>query len=170
MSTVVRDAAFVSVYNEDDCTELLYTTPAFASGFLPLEDIEDLKPTRPITLKSKRQPSETCNTGTTPPVEKKTAMKAAMKVNQNTEAAAKAAERRERRPSFIAVTPVDAHHEHHKDGHRARRHSSESHLPMSWWPESETVASHEWVERNDVAADEEEDILEEEIWAETFYD
>jgi len=37
---------------------------------------------------------------------------------------------------------------------------------LSWWPESETIAQHEWVEQGE----EEEDVIEEEVWSDAFYE
>ncbi|KIX02594.1 uncharacterized protein Z518_08535 [Rhinocladiella mackenziei CBS 650.93] len=181
ISSGVRDNAFVSVYNDGDISEYLYITPAFASGFLPLEPQDD-KQAHPIHIhQSKVRPAETFNTGTTPPpaatVEKKAPEqqnppKPAMKNTPQQQANSMAkAVNRERRPSFIEVsTPTTHEHEQHKTHHIHRRHSSESHVPMSWWPENEETARHEWVERDGTSADEEEDVIEEEVWTDAFYE
>jgi len=169
---MAKDAAFVSVYNDGDISEYLYTTPAFASGFLPLEPEDEKQHAHAtaVNIKSTRHPTETFNTGTSPTstTEKQvtalpTPVKSAMKTQ--TRPAAKAVERR---PSFIEVTLPHAHHGHeheheHKAHHEQRRHSSESHLPMNWWPEPEDKTKHEW-EDEDVA-DEEEDVMEEAFYA-----
>jgi len=167
---VGKGAAFVSVYNDGDISEYLYTTPAFASGFLPLEPEEGKQHATPVNIKPTRRPTETFNTGTTPPstaaAEKNatglpTPVKSAMKTPQ-------AAKVVERRPSFIEVTTPHVHHAHeheheHKPHDEHRRHSSESHLPMGWWPQPEEKAKHEWEEEDE--ADEEEDVIEEAFYA-----
>jgi len=115
------------------------------------------------------------NTGTTPPstiVEKKTVdptpLKASVEADRSSE---KKSYDKERRPSFVEVSVPHANHEEHAPHHH-RRHSSETHLPMSWWPEDETRATHVWVERpesgveDDMSdADEEEDAIEEAFYA-----
>lgn len=182
VSTAFKDNSFVSVYNEADFSDYLYTAPAFEAGFLPLEPTDEQKPAQPIVIKSHIRPAETSNTGTTPPpravlgraqTETATLVKPATKTAQPESAASKPTERQERRPSFLGVTPVDVHHEHHehhehkdedKAHHEHRRHSSESHQPMSWWPEDEQKARHVWVEEEDLSADEEEDFCEDEAW------
>lgn len=172
------------MYNDGDYSDYLYTKPAFASGFLPLEPLEEptAKPSNPMAIhKSKIRPAETCNTGTTPPpttsvkkdVVPKSTMMSESQAAVESPAATRAAERRERRPSFIQVTPVDVHHEHQHEHAKQekRRHSSASHLPMSWWPEDEGREQHQWVENGEtLLADEEEEVLEEEIWEDAFYE
>jgi len=165
---VGKGAAFVSVYNDGDISEYLYTTPAFASGFLPLEPEEGKQHATPVNIKPTRRPTETFNTGTTPPstaaaektaTDLPTSVKSAMKTQ-------KAAKVVERRPSFIEVTMPHVHHTHeheHKAHDEHRRHSSESHLPMGWWPQPEEKAKHEWEEEDE--ADEEEDVIEEAFYA-----
>jgi len=200
-----KDEAFVSFYNEADLSQYLYTTPAFASGFLPLEPLDE-KPTtsttttiQPVAIKPTRRPTETFNTGTTPPQVHAsvagtnstakvmpTPLKSSIKAASNSASSpdhtaatqAPTAKVVERRPSFVEVTFPQVHghghgHEHH--GHQSRRHSSESHLPLSWWPEPEEKAQHEWVEADQEkpdedkpdqdSADEEEDAIEEAFYA-----
>lgn len=173
LTSGIKDNAFVSVYNDGDITELLYKESAFASGFLPLEP-EDTKPT-PISI-PKRRLAEHFNTGTTPPPrgfepkkatnpEKaaQTPIKSSMRAAPQPKTPTKEVERR---PSFIEVSTPSEHKEHH--GHR--RHSSEGHVTMSWWPEDDMVAQHVWVEKDQTSADEEEDILEDCMWTDAFYD
>jgi len=167
--TSVKDSVYVAVYNDGDISEYLYTKPAFATGFLALEPQDD-KQAHPIHLQSTVEPS---GTDTTPPTAvegettAKTPVKPAMKnastqVNNSTKVS-------ERRPSFIEVTAPSMHaHDHEHKTHR--RHSSESHLPMSWWPDTETTAQHEWVEGDDASADGKVEIIQEEVWEATFYD
>ncbi|KAL2432240.1 hypothetical protein ABEF95_002896 [Exophiala dermatitidis] len=180
-----KDYAGVAFYSDYDLTELLYKNPVLDSGFLPLEPEDDAQAhshahttTTTTTAKAHVQPSKTSKSDgtTTPPpataaaaAKTKSAMKPSTSQNKRSS---------ERRPSFIAVsTPTVHHHEHehaasvHR-GHTTgrRRHSSHSHVPMSWWPESDLIAQHHWVERDCGSADEEEEILEEEMWADCFYD
>ncbi|KAG9781084.1 hypothetical protein KCU88_g3531, partial [Aureobasidium melanogenum] len=181
-----KDYAGVAFYSDYDLTELLYKTPVLDSGFLPLEPEDDAQAhshthTTTTTTTSKAQvppskPSKSDGTTTPPPAtaaaaaKTKSAMKPTSPSSNNKRSS-------ERRPSFIAVsTPTVHHHEHgqasaHNVGHHGRRrHSSHSHVPMSWWPESDLIAQHHWVERDCGSADEEEEILEEEMWADCFYD
>lgn len=168
-----KDNAYVSVYNDGDITELLFKESAFASGFLPLEP-EDTKPT-PITI-PKRRLAAHFNTGTTPPprrFELQTAAKpekaaqTPLKSNMTAAPERKTVSKEvERRPSFIEVSTPSEHKEHHG----RRRHSSEGHVAMSWWPEDEQIAQHVWVEKDQTSADEEEDILEDCMWTDAFYD
>lgn len=74
----------------------------------------------------------------------------------------------ERRPSFIEVSTPSEHKEQQNGPHR--RHSSGSHVAMSWWPEDEMTAQHVWVEKDHTSADEEEDMLEDCLWTDAFYD
>ncbi|KEF59239.1 uncharacterized protein A1O9_04083 [Exophiala aquamarina CBS 119918] len=74
----------------------------------------------------------------------------------------------ERRPSFIEY-PTPSEHKGHSQGQH-RRHSSENHPTMSWWPENEMIAQHVWVEKDQPSADEEEDMLEDCLWTDAFYD
>ena len=150
MASEIKDRAFVSLYNDTDISEYLYKQPAFQNGFLPLEP-------EPAQTKSN-------NTETTPATTKTTAaatpLKPALKSSSSTPAKAV-----ERRPSFIEVSIPHSHQHENKHQHRERRHSSETHLPMSWWPETENVAEHTWVEQDQVSADEEEDVIEEAFYA-----
>jgi len=175
MASMSKGSAFVSVYNDGDISEYLYTTPAFASGFLPLEPEEEAKTTqsqppkhtRPITIKSARRPTETFNTGTTPTKAtsetEPTAVPTPIELAETTQHKVV-----ERRPSFIEVTMPHVHghgHDHdHKDAHHGhhehRRHSSSSQRAMGWWPETEEKSQHDWVE-----ADEEEDVIEDGYYA-----
>lgn len=173
MASGIKDNAFVSVYNDGDITELLFKESAFASGFLPLEP-EDAKPT-PVTM-PKRRLAAHFNTGTTPPtrgieqrnatkLEKaaQTPIKSCLKADAVPKTPTKVVERR---PSFIEVsTPSD-----HKEHHAHRRHSSETHMTMGWWPEDDMTAQHVWVEKDQPSADEEEDMLEDCLWTDAFYD
>jgi len=173
----VKDHAFVSNYNESDYSDFLYLAPP---EFLPLEQTPTDKVAALNIKKAKIRPAETVNTGTTPPpvtpatgVEKEYIRATFPPSRQRTplpEEAQASAERQERRPSFVEVTPVKVHHEHDKnqDAHKERRHSHSSHdsEPLSWWPENETIAQHEWVDEGD----EEEDVIEEEIWSDAFYE
>lgn len=115
------------------------------------------------------------NTGTTPPstiMEKKTVDPTPLKSSRNAGANSEESQKpydKERRPSFVEVSVPHAHHEEHNP-HPHRRHSSETHLPMSWWPEDNAGAQHVWVERTecveeDISADEEEDAIEEAFYA-----
>lgn len=169
----IKDNAFVSIYNDGDITELLFKESVFASGFLPLEP-EDAKPS-PVTI-PKRRLAAHFNTGTTPPtrgfeqtkatkVEKvvQTPIKLCIKADAVPKTPTKVVERR---PSFIEVSTPSDHKEHH--GHR--RHSSETHLSMGWWPEADGTAQHVWVEKDQPSADEEEDMLEDCLWTDAFYD
>jgi len=170
MSGNNKDNAFVSFYNDCDISDYLYTKPAFEAGFLPLEplDAEEAKIAHsgPVPAATRR-PTETFNTGTTPPansttttamkqnsVSSTTPLRSNMKSGSTNSKATKVVERR---PSFIEVTVPDVHHAHHNTH---RRHSSEAHLPMSWWPAIEDKSQHQWVE----AADEEEDMIEDEMF------
>jgi len=172
--SAIKDNAFVSFYNDCDVSEYLFKEPAFKHGFLPLEpEPEQPKQSQPIPFKARMRPAEHINTGTTPPtttvLEKKqmapTPLKTATKNESTSEKGEKVYER-ERRPSFVEVSVPHLHEEH---PHHHRRHSSETHLPMSWWPDTETVAEHVWVEREecdeDLSADEEEDAIEEAFYA-----
>lgn len=167
----IKDNAFVSVYNDGDITDLLFKESAFASGFLPLEP-EDSKPTS-MTIPQRRLAAH-FNTGTTPPTqgfEQKTAAntkkaaptttKSCMKPDTERKTPAKVVERR---PSFIEVSVP------HKEHHVHRRHSSETHSAMDWWPEDNVNAQHVWVEKEQTSADEEEDMLEDCLWTDAFYD
>ncbi|EXJ68143.1 uncharacterized protein A1O5_08758 [Cladophialophora psammophila CBS 110553] len=175
----VNNTAYVPNYNETDYSDFLYLAPSLSSEFLPLEPTDN-KAARTMVKKSKVRPAETFNTGTTPPpatpADEKSYAKATFPLSGGQSPAAdemaKAAERRERRPSFVEVTPVKVHHEHdkhHKDAHGhhhpQRRRSSHESGPMSWWPENETLAQHEWVEQN-----EEEDVIEDDVWSDAFYE
>lgn len=139
MGSISRGAAFVSVYNDGDISEYLFTKPAFASGFLPLEPEVEAKTTqpqppthtRPITIKSTRRPTETFNTGTTPtepaPVAEPTELPAHVK---HVETPHRKVE--ERRPSFIEVTTPNVHghaHDHDHDHDRDHEHKVEERRP-----------------------------------------
>ncbi|KIW32073.1 uncharacterized protein PV07_03647 [Cladophialophora immunda] len=179
-SVEVNNTGYVPNYNDTDYSDFLYLAPPLSTEFLPLEPAAD-KAARPMIKKSKVRPSETFNTGTTPPpttpMEKpyaKATFPATMsRSSTSDDDMAKAAERRERRPSFVEVTPVKVHHEHekHQDAHghhhhdAHRRRSSHESEPMGWWPEDDTKAQHEWVEQN-----EEEDVIEEDVWSDAFYE
>ncbi|EXJ81118.1 hypothetical protein A1O3_07406 [Capronia epimyces CBS 606.96] len=165
----MKDNAFVAFYNDYDLSELLYRNPVFESGFLPLDPEDEQQ----AHSHAKVRPAETSNTGTTPPpaaagkqaAQPKSAMKTAPQSSNKTRGV-------ERRPSFIEVS-MPKMHEHelaHHGPHARRRHSSESHVPMSWWPEDEMLAQIKWVERDCGSADEEEDLVEEEMWVDTFYE
>ncbi|OAL21270.1 hypothetical protein AYO22_08233 [Fonsecaea multimorphosa] len=167
---------YVPIDNETDYSDFLYLAPPLSTEFLPLQPTTtDKAAVRPMVKKSKVRPSETFNTGTTPPPttpakEKPYAEATFPPVLPADEMAAKAAERRERRPSFVEVTPVKVQHEHEKHndahGHHAqRRRSSHESGPMGWWPEDDAKAQHEWVEQN-----EEEDVIEEDVWSDAFYE
>ncbi|KIV84632.1 hypothetical protein PV11_00405 [Exophiala sideris] len=142
MASEVKDRAYISLYNDTDISEYLYKQPAFQNGFLPLE------PEQEQTKQSN-----------TPPATKTTAAATPLKSAMRSSPSSPPAKIVERRPSFIEVSVP------HQHQHRERRHSSETHLPMSWWPETETVAQHVWVERDQVSADEEEDVIEEAFYA-----
>jgi len=173
----VKDHAFVSEYNESDYSDFLFLAPP---EFLPLEQASPGKVAALNIKKAKIRPAETLNTGTTPPpvtpaggVEKDYFRATFPPSRQRTplpEEAQAAAERQERRPSFVEVTPVKVSHEHDKskDAHREKRHSHSSHEsePLSWWPEPESSAQHEWTEEGA----EEEDVIEEEVWSDAFYE
>lgn len=173
-SSYVKDNAYISVYNDGDITDLLFKEPAFASGYLVLEG-ETPKPAAAIEV-PKRRPAAHFNTGTTPPpksveeahVSEPTTpfLKSAMKPAAPTEVV-------EHTTKAVEVSPPTEHkEEHHHHKHHAHTHSQESeeeHV-MDWWPENEATAQHVWVEKDQVSADEEEDVFEEEIWSETFYD
>jgi hypothetical protein len=176
----VKDRAFVSDYNETDYSDFLYLAPPLMAEFLPLSPTATDQAAAQGAKKAKVRPAETFNTGTTPPPVtpaegfKKEYFQATYPPSRartplSSEAQA-AAERRERRPSFVEVTPVKVHHEHDKHGaaHREKRHSDSSHEsePMNWWPESEAIAQHEWVDEGA----EEEDVIEEEVWSDAFYE
>jgi len=173
----VKDNAFVSVYNDSDISEYLFTTPAFASGFLPLEPEDTTHPHQHIAFRAKVRPAATSNTGTTPPplaMEKKTVIsrliKSAIKATPAPNTAAKVVERR---PSFIEVTTPAAKKMNTSipsPPRSHRRHSSESHIAMKWWPENEETVQHKWVTGDGTSADEEEDFIEEEVWGEAFYE
>ncbi|KAH0844835.1 hypothetical protein FOPE_09913 [Fonsecaea pedrosoi] len=175
-ANVGTTTGYVPNYNEADYSDFLYLAPSLSTEFLPLEPVTD-KAARPMVKKAKVRPSETFNTGTTPPPSTPALEKPYAKATfppvmdqsaTSAEAMTKAAERCERRPSFVEVSPVKVHHEHEKHPHHPdvhRRRSSQESEPMSWWPENETIAQHEWVEQN-----EEEDVIEEDIWADEFYE
>lgn len=169
----------MAFYNDYDLSELLYKKPVFETGFLRLEPEDDQQAHSHAKARSSETTTAT-NAATTPPPtttvearkpsQLKSAMKAAPQATRKTKDV-------ERRPSFIEVSTPKVHH--HEPEHR--RHSSESHVPMSWWPEDETMAQHKWVEGERVcnssgadydcgSADEEEEIFEEEMFAQTFYD
>jgi len=181
----VSNDAYVPNYNESDYSDFLYLAPPLSSQFLPLEPNPSDKAAALSTKKAKTRPAETINTGTTPPPvtpadgesfeEKEYFESTFPSVGKKTStpeevSTSTAADRRERRPSFIEVTPVKVHHEHekHQDAHTEKRHSHSSHdpKPMDWWPEPEKVAQHEWVEEGE----EEEDIIEEDVWSDAFYE
>ncbi|KAI1618785.1 hypothetical protein EDD37DRAFT_623702 [Exophiala viscosa] len=151
----IKDRAFVSLYNDTDISEYLYKQPAFQNGFLPLEpEPEQTKQSHAATT-----PQQT----TTKTTAAATPLKSAMKTSPQSTPAKVV----ERRPSFIEVSVPHSHqHQHeHKHQHQERRHSSETHPPMNWWPETENVAQHTWVERNQVSSDEKEDVIEETFYA-----
>ncbi|OCT51716.1 hypothetical protein CLCR_09080 [Cladophialophora carrionii] len=181
----VKDRAYVSDYNETDYSDFLYLAPPLTAEFLPLApNTADQAAALGVGVKkAKVRPAETFNTGTTPPPStpadgcEKEYFSAtyppsgARTPKPEAAQAVAAAERRERRPSFVQVTPVKVHHDHdtHKDAHRQKRHShssSHSSEPMNWWPEDESVAQHEWVDEGL----EEEDVIEEEVWSDAFYE
>ncbi|KAJ9607814.1 hypothetical protein H2200_007893 [Cladophialophora chaetospira] len=174
----VNDHAFVSEYNESDYSDFLYLAPP---EFLPIEQASTGKVATLDIRKANIRPTEPANTGTTPTpvtpaggVEKEYFKATFPPSRQRTplpEEVQTAAERQERRPSFVEVTPVKVSHENdkNKDTHREKRHSHSSHEsePLSWWPEPESTAQHEWIEQG---ADEEEDVIEEEVWSDAFYE
>jgi hypothetical protein len=176
----VKDRAYVSTYNENDYSDFLYLAPPLTAGFLPLEAKVTETAAALSTKKASIRPTETRNTGTTPPpvspaqgFEKEYFQATFPPSGQRTpipEEGQAAAERRERRPSFVEVTPVKVHHGHdtQKDAHKQKRHSHSSHSsePMNWWPDNEASAQHEWVERGA----EEGDVIEEEVWSDAFYE
>ncbi|KIW67289.1 hypothetical protein PV04_06554 [Phialophora macrospora] len=177
----VKDRAFVSDYNESDYSDFLFLAPPLTAEFLPLAPKATDQADALGVKKAKIRPAETFNTGTTPPPVtpaegfKKEYFQATFPPSGSrtpipTEEQV-AADRRERRPSFVEVTPVKVHHEHDKHGaamHREKRHSHSSHSsePMNWWPETESIAQHEWVDEGA----EEEDVIEEEVWSDAFYE
>ncbi|EXJ58723.1 hypothetical protein A1O7_06152 [Cladophialophora yegresii CBS 114405] len=181
---VVKDHAFVSDYNETDYSDFLYLAPPLTAEFLPLAPKAAAdRAAAPSVKNVKTRPAETFNTGTTPPpVAPAEGLKFQKEYFSATyppsgarspipEASEEA--KRERRPSFVEVTPVKVHHEHeaHKDAHRREKrhsHSSHSSESMNWWPENESLAQHEWVDRDEGA--EEEDVIEEEVWSDAFYE
>ncbi|RVX74442.1 hypothetical protein B0A52_01568 [Exophiala mesophila] len=175
-STDVKDNAFVAVYNDGDLTDLLFKEPAFATGFL----VETEEPHKADGVAiSRRKPAAHFNTGTTPPppaVKATVATQPAKAPMQEATKSSPPPERYERRPSFIEVTLPAEHKENHHPTtkshphpHQHRRESSEEHV-MDWWPENDSTAQHVWVEKNQTSADEEEDIFEDAVWSETFYD
>ena len=176
MSSSIKDRAFVSVYNDGDISDYLYTTPAFTSGYLPLdpEDETHHHIASNVAISSKARPAATLNTENTP----------TRSSNKMTDAAQTQAQSAlkpvmpskttgnvvEPRPSFSGVTTptVHTHENAHKAPHHThRRHSSDAHLPMSWWPEDDASAQHEWAEQD---GSEEEDMIEEELWSGALYE
>ena len=170
MPSRVKYNAFVSVYNDDDINEYLFTTPAFASGFLPLEPEDTTHPHQHIAFPAKVRPAATSNTGTTPPplaMEKKTMISRLINQPlkpfplqtppQNSlngdrvfiEVTTPAA----RKMNTSIPSPPRSH----------RRHSSESHIPIKWWPENEETVQHKRGTGDRTSADEEEDFIKEEF-------
>jgi len=165
----------VAMYNEQDFSDYLYLAPPFSAGFQPLEPVDEKasssctnntgaetggaasSPTQRGNEKAERSVSNTSGQNTND--------QKAPKMRTSSEGV------QDRRPTFVCVEPVTtsqlrhSQHQHHSQ----RRHSSESHLPMSWWPEPETTAQHEWVERDGGDSPREEDDLEED-YCETFFE
>ncbi|EXJ90652.1 hypothetical protein A1O1_03756 [Capronia coronata CBS 617.96] len=173
----IKDNAFVAFYNDYDISELLYKQPAFESGFLPLEPEDDRQAHSHARVRPSEQTSNTASTTPPPAAGAVGDRSAALKKTapQQQQGAASKARAVERRPSFIEVSTPKLYDEHEaaqKNGGRQmrRRHSSESHVPMSWWPEDETTAQLRWEERDCGSADEEEEIMEMEMWTDSFYD
>jgi len=179
----VSNDAYVPNYNESDYSDFLFLAPPLSAEFLPLEPKPSDKAAALSIKKAKTRPAETLNTGTTPPPVTpangesfeeteyfESTFPSSGKKTSTSEEVSTAAERRERIPSFVEVTPVKVHHEHvkHEGAHREKRHSHSSHdpKPMNWWPEPEKVAQHEWVEEGE----EEEDVIEEDVWSDAFYE